>query len=324
VDTDLVDLFFQGIGAEAVQVEAGETSLDQVTVEPGTPIGVEIRAGASGVIRRTDMRGLTDTGILTAGVVSVENTVIADGTGADGIRLASTGSLAMSFSTVAGNTGIGIDNSQGGTVFGVDRSILYGNAADDLLNVGCAAISWSAVGAPDCSAVNANLTADPLLDSAFHLQAGSPCLDHGPLPGLFTGKPSTDLAGGPRLRDYDGNGLAVNDCGAYEEAHPAPAMGEVLNLHWDSDILLLWDTATGAAEYHVYRFDSGVLSYTAFGVCRDDLDAGRTDTQLLDLSEPLTPNTVFCYLVTGESAGGEEGTLGFATPCERSNFSACP
>jgi hypothetical protein len=322
VDTRLENLTFDGIGSEAVQIEAGETEMDQVSIAAGTPIGVEVGLGAAGVIRRTLMIGLTDTGILAGGIAAVENTLIAGG--ADGIRLTGTGALEMRYSTLAGNTGVGIDNSQGGSVPSVDRSIVFGHPTDDLLGVACGAVSWSLVGNPDCSGVNANLSADPLLDVDFRLQAGSPCLDYGPAPDTFTGDPASDLSGDPRLRDYDGDGLAVNDCGAIEEPDPSPAVGEVTNLRWDSDILLLWDAEGGAVEYHVYRFDPAGLGYDDFGTCRDDLDVGRTDTQLQDLEEPLVPGTAFGYLITAEAAGGAEGTLGFASAAERSNYAPCP
>jgi hypothetical protein len=50
--------------------------------------------------------------------------------------------------------------------------------------------------------------------------------------------------------------------------------------------VLTWNTIPGAAEYHVYRDLRSNLSYENFGVCRDDLDAARTDTQLTDSSNP--------------------------------------
>ena len=56
---------------------------------------------------------------------------------------------------------------------------------------------------------------------------------------------------------------------------------------------------------------------------RDDLDPNRTDTALNDLEEPATGEGFF-YLVTSETASGQEGSLGVATGTERSNFTPCP
>ena len=136
----------------------------------------------------------------------------------------------------------------------------------------------------------------------------------------YSGSPPTDLDGGPRLRDYDGDGLAENDCGALESANAAP--GDVQNLRWDNDITLLWDAEPSADEYHIYRDLLANLAFSSFGVCRDDLDGDRTDTQLIDMGAPAEGQTFF-YLVTAV-AGVEEGTLGFGTNAERSNFNPCP
>ena len=55
------------------------------------------------------------------------------------------------------------------------------------------------------------------------------------------------------------------------------------------------------------------------------LDVTRTDTQAMDAEVPGA-NIVFIYLFTAEEIGGVEGTLGFGTSSERSNFPAniCP
>ena len=92
----------------------------------------------------------------------------------------------------------------------VDRSIVYDNYQDDLLNVGCDVVSWSDTRWPDCSVLNDNISQNPRLDPDFRLEADSPCLDHGPDPAAYDGKPPTDTDGGPRLRDHDGDGLAHN------------------------------------------------------------------------------------------------------------------
>jgi len=63
-----------------------------------------------------------------------------------------------------------------------------------------------------------NLSVDPEFVNApggdFHLQGGSPCIDHGTnsAPGL----PAMDYADRPRIRDGDQDGLAVVDMGVFE------------------------------------------------------------------------------------------------------------
>ena len=197
-----------------------------------------------------------------------------------------------------------------------------------MINVGCGEVSWSDIGSVDCTAAGDNLSADPLfadpIGGDFHLQAGSPVLDHGPDPSLYTGDPVSDLDGGPRLRDHDGvDGLAHSDCGAYEQENTALPVGEVLNLLWTDHMTLTWDVETSAVEYHIYRDDLVDLSYGGFGECADYLDATRTDTALIDVQEPL-PGLCFTYLITAQETGGDEGTLGLATGAERSNFCPCP
>lgn len=126
------------------------------------------------------------------------------------------------------------------------------------------------------------------------------------------------------LRNFDGDGVAVNDRGANEVADSGLVPGEVVNLRFDfNDFRMLWDPEPSAAECHVYRDLLPNLSYASFGVCRDDLDGNRTDTQLEDLDEPLSGEGFF-YLITADSLGGNEGSLGLAAAAERSNFSPCP
>jgi hypothetical protein len=223
--------------------------------------------------------------------------------------------------TIADNTGAGVENNAGGTVT-VDRSILYGNSLDDLVNVACTSVTWSLIGFPDCSTGGNNIPGDPLLDPDYRPQDGSPCLDHGPPADQYDGTPPTDTAGDVRLRDYDGDGIALNDCGAYEVADATLIPGEVVNLQWDFNFRLVWDAEPDAVEYHVYRDDLTSLSYQAFGTCRNDLDGDRTDTQLDDLQEPA-PGGGWFYLISADD-GVDEGSLGFASTAERSNFTPCP
>jgi hypothetical protein len=86
---------------------------------------------------------------------------------------------------------------------------------------------------------------------------------------------------------------------------------------------MIWDTEPTAVEYHVYRDDLANLSTARFGACADTLDPTRTDTSLTDAEQPVV-GQCFTYLVTAQETGGDEGTLGFATGAERSNFCPCP
>ena len=265
--------------------------------------------------------GVSDAGVLAAGQVTLVNTLI--GGGRDGVRLtANTGNVTVRFSTIAGNTGIGIDNATGGTVV-VDRSLVAKNTLKDLNNVACAQVSWSDVQVPNCAAVNNNAAADPLLLADYTLDAGSPCLERGPQPSSYTGDPATDLAGAQRLLDWDGDGLAKSDCGAFEKRWAAGGPGDVQNLRFADHATLLWDAEPLSVRYNVYRGLVAQLGYANYGACRNDLDPVRTDTQLTNADLPAA-GAGFFYLVSGVDAANVEGTLGYGTSAERSNTSPCP
>ena len=60
-----------------------------------------------------------------------------------------------------------------------------------------------------------------MFSSGYHLAAGSPCLDAGAAPAIYSGVPPVDLDGGLRLRDWNGDGLSYADMGTYEATNPA-------------------------------------------------------------------------------------------------------
>jgi hypothetical protein len=324
VDTLAEDIVFDMVSFEAYQADAGAHTLRRASVDELAAVGARVAPGASLDASRFEVRGPTNAGVIAEGSVVLRNVLVADGTsGADGIRIGSGASVNAQYVTVEGNAGRGINNTAGGSVV-VDRSLVWGNAGGDLANVSCSGISWSDTGDPACTPGNSNLSQDPLLGPDSRPLPGSPCLDYGPAASSYSGVPPTDLAGGPRLRDFDGDGIAVNDCGAYEVENGNLVPGPVVNLRFDfNDFRLLWEPEPSAAEYHVYRDLLSNLSYASFGVCRDDLDGNRTDTRVEDLDEPLAGQGFF-YLITAESLGGNEGTLGLAAAVERSNFSPCP
>jgi hypothetical protein len=324
VSTRVDDVGFRSIAGTALQLDGGAHEVTRVTMGSTVATGIDLAYGATMDLALSKLEGV-GTAINLAGDAEIENVLVGDA--AHGIVMAGTGTLDLRYSTVAEGEAAGIDNAAGGLVT-ITSSILWGNAGGDLINVDCGNVSWSDVGSVDCTGAGNNISTDPLFvdptGGDFHVQAGSPVLDHGPDPSLYIGDPLSDLDGGPRLRDHDGvDGLARSDCGAYERENTLLPVGEVLNLVWTDGTTLTWDGEPSATEYHLYRDDLENLSYDRFGECADSLDPTRTDTTLADAEDPL-PGQCFTYLVTAVEAGGDEGSLGFATGAERSNFCPCP
>jgi hypothetical protein len=322
VPTHLEDLYFEFISVTALSLDAGAHEAVGISMGSGVVDGVHVAGGASLSLDRSRFEGLGGTALQADGAASVVNTQITQCS--QGVIVGNTGNLDLHYATIVDQTGTGVDNTAGGEVT-IASSVAYGNSGGDLVSLPCTAVAWSLIGAPDCSGVGDNLPPqDPGLDPDYRLTASSPCLDHGPEPSTYTGWPRTDGGGECRLRDHDGDGMAYSDCGAYERENPDLTAPEVLNLHWILNWIMTWDLDPLALEYHIYRGDLAGLSYGQFGVCRDDLDPDvRTDQWLTDGSTPL-PGEGYFYLVTAEEAGGDEGTLGFATNVERSNYSPCP
>jgi len=101
---------------------------------------------------------------------------------------------------------------------------------------------------------------------------------------------------------------------------------EVMNLRWIGAQDLHWDPVSSAppvVQYHVYRGTRPQLGYTNFGACLDGIDGNLADTSLHDGSNP-PPAGILFYVVTAENSAGNEGTMGFATCAERSNYAPCP
>lgn len=319
----------------------GDTSQGEVIVDGGSGAAFDLRStsGTSPIV----IRGLTITGqqgILTTVPVQVSETRflqiggtavatsklahlfnVVIGLCGRGVLINPGGSLQMEYGTLAGNAGPAVDNSGNGPV-AIKYSILFGNAGGDLVNVACSSLSWSDLTLPSCAGANGNISIDPLLQPDFHLSALSPCLDKGPSPATFNGQPPADQAGDLRLRDHDGNGLAACDLGAFEEENPLLQPGEVQNVAWADRTHMNWDAVPGATLYHLYR-RTLPGSYSSFGTCYDMADSRLNDTQLRDSANPPL-GQAWLFLVTAVNAASSEGTLGFLTGAERSNFTPCP
>jgi hypothetical protein len=318
----------------------GDTAQGEVIVDggPGAAFDLRSTSGTSAIV----IRGLTITGqqgILTTVPIEVSETRflliggtavatskaahlfnVVIGLSGRGVLVNPGGSLQMEYGTLAGNTGPAVDNGGNGAV-AIKYSILFGNAGGDLVNVACSSLSYSDLTLPLCAGTNGNISADPLLLPDFHLSALSPCLDKGPSPATFNGQPPADLTGDRRLRDHDGNGLAASDLGAFEEMNPLLQPGEVQNVTWSDRTHMNWDALPGATLYHLYR-RTLPGSYASFGTCYDNADSHLTDTQLRDSANPPL-GQAWLFFVTAENAVGSEGTLGFLTGAERSNFAPC-
>ena len=101
-----------------------------------------------------------------------------------------------------------------------------------------------------------------------------------------------------------------------------------MGLRWVDGTTLIWDAEAAAVEYHVYRGDlrdgAQPLSFANFGTCADaELDpVDRTDELVVVTGSPGAGQG-WSFLITAEDGTGEEGTLGFNSSAERSNFNPC-
>ncbi len=312
VPTRIEDLTFRNIAGTALDLQSGAHVANRVIFGPSVMNAVRVAPGATLDLGRGWFQGVSGVGVRAEGVVHLVNVLMAQGGTA--ILTGSAGFLDVQFATITANA-FGIDNAAAGTV-ALAESVVYGNGGD-LVAVPCTGVTNTDT-APACAGQNGNVSANPLLDAAFRPQTGSPCLDGGDNPMLYVGFPPTDLAGGLRLRDYDGNGLAQPDMGAFEETNTTLTPGDVAGLRWSSKTAFTWDNL-GVPSYRVYRRVSP-FGYTSFGTCVSD--PNPSDRAFSDSGTPA-PGEVWSYVVSGVSAAAEEGTLGHGTSAERSNFAPC-
>jgi hypothetical protein len=320
-DVELEGLTFEDVGTRGIDLIEGRHAVAAPRMDAGVAEGVRVGAQSNARIRQGDLRGLTGIAIIVEGTAHVDSTLIAEGAD-DGIRVAASGSLRLTHATLAEMSGAGVDSLAGGPAE-IAYSILWNNAAGDLLGVDCADVRWSDVGSVDCTAVNDNRQTDPIFAADYRLDQLSPLLDDGPAPGTIDGAPCDDGAGDLRWRDADQDGIAQLDLGAFERRGELAGPPAVEDLRWSDDETLTWSAVAAAAIYHPYRDDASDLSFGFASTCRDDLDTDLSDTSLDDGESP-GPGAAFRYLVTAEDDQGVEGPFEGGACVERGNPAPCP
>ena len=310
------------VAAIDLQAGSGIHDINELTTAGPTGDGVRAASGTTLAISSSRLVGLSGTGLAIDGAALAVNVLIAQA--GKGVALGAGASLELEHATITGCSGPGVESAGAAVVTG---SLFWNNGGGDLPGVDCGRVSWSLVCSPGCTGVSGTFCGDPLFVGGgdYHVQPASPVLERGPSPALFSGSPCLDLDGGPRGRDFDGDGLARRDAGAFERANGGLIPGDVGPLTFVDRNRLAWPALppASAARYHVYRDLVHNIGYPNFGVCADLLDADPFDTELEDHGVPPA-GEAWAYVVTAESPAGREGTMGFATCTERSNFTPCP
>ena len=322
VTTRLSDLRFEEIGT-GVRLQGGSHRVERVAMDGSVETGVFVD-GAALTLSHGEFNGLAEavTIVGPSAVAEIGHVLVDGGGSGSGVVNDSSASsrLNLRHSTLV-HCGTAV---RGNDVTTIAHSILWNNLAD-AAGVACGGIGWSDVQDLDCGGTNRSL--DPLFDDPlagnYRLQPGSPLLEHGPDPGQFTGEPCSDLDGGPRLLDHDGDGLARVDPGAFERENPALTPHAIDGLAWTGRTTLAWSSDPAAVEYYVYRGLLSSLAYSDFGVCEDGLSIVHVEAALTDAGIPPSGDG-FYYRITVEDAAGEESSLGNGTCAERSNPGACP
>jgi hypothetical protein len=317
-ETTIID-----VGGASTAIEIPERSVPGVVLIRGFSIRGSLVIEGGAAIERTRIHGATDVALDVVGAAKLVGAMIVDNPGT-AIRIGTSGSLVMSYTTIAGN-GLGAHGFS--SALAIDHTIVCGNATD-VSGVECTTFTLSDVCGSDCSGVAGNINADPLFVNAaagdYHLSAASPAIDAGIDLQSFTGIPCRDFEGRPRLLDAGGTGLVRSDIGAYEFDSSGQVPGNVPDLRiasWiESSHRLEWDPEPSSSEYHVYRGTLSTLTYDYLMSCL----ATVAGTHLvLPGGAPPTGDAYF-YVVSGDD-GVEEGTLGFGSCAEiGSIFATCP
>jgi hypothetical protein len=292
------------------------------TIIDNPTVGIHIDNSSSNLdILRGTINNTTSQGILVDGVLNAVNTLITDNSG-DGIELSASGTADIEFCAITNNS-VGVDSLNGSpTAAAISTSILYGNTTE-FSGIDCSVISYSDTDS-SCDGTNDNISLDPLFVDAssgnYRLQVDSPCIDGGYDPSTYTGNPCCDFDQHQRLLDKDGDGFAQPDMGVFEHDNSINLTpGDVQNARFTtSKDTLQWDSEPNSVKYNVYRDLLNTLGYNSYGACH----GSSNGTSYYDDSIP--PGTgCYYYLVTGVK-GQKEGTLGFGTCAERSNYTPCP
>jgi CTP:molybdopterin cytidylyltransferase MocA len=321
------DLGPSGLQATATGILVGRDSNLAVTTSEihGVAKGIDAANDSRVAVATSSFHDLTDAAVSVGTHGSLQSVSSVIVRSVNGIVMSASTTLDMTGLTIADGTGAGVDSGAAGSV-DVTESILWDNAGGDFTDATCRGVTNSDIGTLQCGPQDGNLQVDPQFADAqagnYRLGALSPLVDIGTDPASFTGFPCTDVTGGPRMRDGDGDGIAKMDYGAYERLNPNPAPAEVAHVRWASRTVLNWDAVPANPRYHVYRGALSALGYTYVGNCRDDLDVNLADTTLTDGEIPQ-PGTGFFYVIDAEDAAGRESSLGLGTCAERSNFNRC-
>jgi len=318
--TRIADVILESISDVGLELLAGAHRVSGVVAGATVHDGVAAAAGTFLTLERSRFDGLSGRALHLSGNAAVHSTVVADC--GEAIRVESSGSADLRHVTVAANLGVGIDSDAAPGAVSLASSVVHGNQGSDLGGVPCSSVQWSDVGTPSCASANGNLSQPPLLDAQRRLANGSPCLEHGPDPLTYTGVPRVDADGDLRVRDFDGDGIARADCGAFERRNPQGSFEEI-RLWFENDALLAWDNPSSADRYRHHRGDLAALSYGTAPPCRDDLDSDLYDGIWSDPERPEVGHG-FAYVVGVELADGRHSTLGEATGAERSDRDPCP
>ncbi len=272
---------------------------------------------------RLEIRRSTNSGVeVTAGSLDLHSSLVV--TGNNGVMLSGTGTADLLHVTVAGQAGTGVQTTDPWAVT-VDRSVVWGNVGADLVNIDASQVFFTDTGTVGYAGMNGNLSVDPLfLDPSsedYRLQSTSPILEAGPPPQDYDGRVCRDLLNNPRGLDYDGDGLAFPDMGAYEGRDDLLTPTEVTNLQFESDGTLHWDAEGSSTRYNLFQVVIPGLSYGDFGTCV----VSTVATSLPDPTGTPPLGVAFGFLVAGEDAMGQEGSLGEGTCIQRSKFfPPCP
>ncbi len=314
------------VGA-AVGLRAQHDTLLGSSVVDGSTTGVLVAPPPSGpaprvVVRESRIQNVTSAGVeAQIGSVTLLNTLVHD-SGGDGVRVGALASAIVDFSTVTRcAVGISVLNPAPAALQ-LTHSIVFGNASDEISGASCASIAATDT-EPACCGANGNLCADPLFANGaagdFRLLAGSPALEAALAPAAFTGAPCSDHDGNPRMLDVDGDGIAAADMGAHERQAAIGVPGEVQGLRFLDKTHLDWSLEAGSTAYQVHRGSLSSLGYAYPLTC-----LGSAAAPSFVVAEVPSSGTGYVFLVSGTAAGGSQGTLGFGTCVERSNFNPCP